>query len=243
MAQTFRFLDLPKELRFMVYEQLATRSHIVAAPDHLFQVSLIGQDPLPPIHQTCSLLQAEAGPFIDCHRGVSPPPRVIFDLVTADRFLPFYGLVDTFVSTLHKACSSMIGGFTPTECHDKLQTFVHEFFRSDPGDPEYKWIQHNEKVLMQWCLSFHNYWKHAHTSNFVLEVALLGAVVSDAELKRFLGTVELDLFTETWVHLYEVASGSHTPCRQLPPPRGGTYPQLALYKGIVDQEEWHQNRA
>lgn len=45
----------------------------------------------------------------------------------------------------------------------------------------------------------------------MLEVALSGLVVSNAELMRFLETVELDLLTGSWVHLYEVAFGSDAP--------------------------------
>lgn len=64
---------------------------------------------------------------------------------------------------------------------------------------------------MDWCLSFHDYWRYSRTSGSMLEVALSGLVVSNAELMRFLETVELDLLTGSWVHLYEVAFGSDAP--------------------------------
>ncbi|KAF2628987.1 hypothetical protein BU25DRAFT_457251 [Macroventuria anomochaeta] len=76
--QSFRFLDLPKELRLMVYERLAVTSaiqkfeavtpegdhEILALKSFRFQVALLA---------ICKLISAEAKPFLSKSMAMFPP--------------------------------------------------------------------------------------------------------------------------------------------------------------------------
>jgi hypothetical protein len=67
--EAFPFLDLPKDLRLMVYDCLLQRrrhTSSIQCPQSKAQVDtvFITADPIPPIHLACRFLGEEAGPFI-----------------------------------------------------------------------------------------------------------------------------------------------------------------------------------
>jgi hypothetical protein len=82
--EPFRFLDLPKELRLMVYECLLTRSHheIVFQRDQSTKehsrLTLMLRDAIPPIHHTCRQLHTEVVSLLKPIIDKQPPmPHVI----------------------------------------------------------------------------------------------------------------------------------------------------------------------
>ncbi len=65
--QPFRFLDLPKELRLMVYDYLVDREHhkiSIVEDDESADITLVTPAPVPQIYLTCKELHAEAVPFL-----------------------------------------------------------------------------------------------------------------------------------------------------------------------------------
>ncbi len=86
--QPFRFLDLPKELRLMVYDYLVDREHhkiSIVEDDESADITLVTPAPVPQIYLTCKELHAEAVPFLQkkvAKLGLSrTAPRII---VTGD---------------------------------------------------------------------------------------------------------------------------------------------------------------
>lgn len=134
----------------MVYEQLPTRSHVVTASEDIFQVSLISQDPLPPIHQTCQLLYAEATPFIRRLRQLTPPPRAVFEIDDTETLILYHSLTDTLMSVLRTACGGIIEGYSITKCQEEVRAFIQQFFRNGPTNIEHEWIHRNLEALMKW---------------------------------------------------------------------------------------------
>jgi hypothetical protein len=79
--QPFRFLDLPLELRFMVYEYLHTRTHrkIIISPDFSEGATaiLVVPGPIPPIFTVCKSVHAEAVLFLRNRRELNRESRII----------------------------------------------------------------------------------------------------------------------------------------------------------------------
>jgi hypothetical protein len=83
-AEAFPFLDLPKDIRLMVYDLLITRSHKKISwtkGGDTASITLVTENPIPPIHVTCKSLHAECVPFFKAkiERMVVPrtTPRMI----------------------------------------------------------------------------------------------------------------------------------------------------------------------
>jgi len=69
-SMPFRLLDLPTELRIMIYDYLITRKHTTITARHPSTTyetctTLVRSEPVPPIYMTCKLLYAEAGPYLE----------------------------------------------------------------------------------------------------------------------------------------------------------------------------------
>lgn len=79
----------------------------------------------------------------------------------------------------------------------------------------------------------------------ILEIALSGSAISDEDLVDFLEEVELDLISDNWVHVYEVASSQNTSRGQIEAklPNMDGYPVQVLYKGVLDDEAWNRDWA
>jgi hypothetical protein len=63
----FPFLDLPKDLRLMVYDHLIMRNYhkiTMRIRGEEASVTLVRQEPIPPIHVACKLLLDEAGTYL-----------------------------------------------------------------------------------------------------------------------------------------------------------------------------------
>lgn len=105
LLESFPFLQLPRDIRLIVYDNMMTRTHqriSLDSPNGPATVTLVLADPIPPIHRTCKLLHAEAGSFVKAKlvRMSSPwaAPRLIIHSRSANEFLlVFYGLVDEVV--------------------------------------------------------------------------------------------------------------------------------------------------
>ncbi|KAF9695150.1 hypothetical protein EKO04_006934 [Ascochyta lentis] len=82
----FRFLDLPKELRLMVYECLVSRSHETVEREYgdggkaARSAILVTSDPVPPVYFTCKLIYSEAASMLKALDYRNSQPRVIIDL-------------------------------------------------------------------------------------------------------------------------------------------------------------------
>jgi hypothetical protein len=108
---TFPFLDLPKDLRLMVYDCLLERTRqtsSVQCPQFKARVDtvFITADPIPPIHLACKFLSEEAGPFLKAKiTRMSIPlttPRII---VTASPIELYNGLgltMKTLLDDIHR---------------------------------------------------------------------------------------------------------------------------------------------
>lgn len=111
--QAFRFLDLPIELRLMVYERLIVRRHEqvaleitrAGAPCVLNPLILILNDPIPPIHLTCRTVCEEVVPFLKPLVETASIPRIL--AYTKD-----YSTLDTDESDLVVGLERVFGHMT-----------------------------------------------------------------------------------------------------------------------------------
>lgn len=66
----FRLLDLPPELRVIIYGHLITQKHTTITARHPSTnyetcITLVRSEPVPPIYMTCRFLYAEAGSYLE----------------------------------------------------------------------------------------------------------------------------------------------------------------------------------
>lgn len=99
-------------------------------------MSLIIQGPVPSIHRTCKLPQAEDGLFINHHRRSSPPSRVVLKLIDEKSLFTNDSVVDTLMSTLREVLEIVLEGSSSTECRAEITSFIHGDSRHIPLDPE-----------------------------------------------------------------------------------------------------------
>jgi hypothetical protein len=116
-STSFRFLDLPAELRLDVYDHLITRTH------HRLTLPLLGQsasvtyitpDPIPPIHLICKQVHAEVAPFLRARlermSAARETPRLIIHAGAMGPICDRKGLLDSVLGIIEESQYMDIAG-------------------------------------------------------------------------------------------------------------------------------------
>jgi hypothetical protein len=77
-SSIFPFLDLPKDLRLMIYDHFVTRSHHDISwtqEKETATMTLVTPNPISPLHLTCKALHAEVTPFLKAKIARMSLPR------------------------------------------------------------------------------------------------------------------------------------------------------------------------
>jgi hypothetical protein len=111
----FRFLDLPKDLRLMVYDCLIDRTTVrisdqtLELPRDRCEIVLVTANPIPPIHLTCKFLCEETVPFLKAKvMHMSTPhfiPRIIVHAETSTEHLYLRNaIIQVLLLTVEQLC-------------------------------------------------------------------------------------------------------------------------------------------
>jgi hypothetical protein len=227
-------LDLPKELRIMVYENLVLRRHHKIqfyVPDYsTLQFTLVLSDPVPLLHRTCRLLHAEMAhyvlPFV--------VPRIILNryLNGCRHTYRAWLVVKEFIEIIHRVHRS--GKLTVKKLQEnyKLEVATH---RCPYGDYRHRFATDNYEVITRFgnVAGSYVYRQKLPTcaTGYVLQISIPGAS------ENAIGS-----FRRKWDEQFECSKGLGVEASLLtlePSPVQESFTSNGLrYGGSIDQKTW-----